>query len=236
MIEAVLFDFGGTLFDYEPTNYFILGSVAREFGMDIKDTDPILSLAFQKQEEFVHTLFLKQTEFKPGWMTDEDWRRGDEILLETLDLHSQEAKDALAQRFLARDYYCYTLFPDAYSTLDSFKKAGVKLGIVSNLGEKSVPARYKMLEEHNLTHFFSSIVLSGERGVSKPNPKIFSIALEELEISNPQNVYHVGDSYIFDVIGARDSGINPILIDANKGRTHDCWVIGSLSETLTLLE
>ena len=230
MIEAVLFDFGGTLFDYEPTNYSILGAVARDFGKDIKDTDPILSLAFQKQEEYIHILFLKMKEFKSGWITEENWRRGDEILLETLDLHSQEAKDALAKRFHDRSYYQYKIFPDAFSTLKTLKEMGVKLGVVSNLGAKGVPRRYEMLDEHYLTQFFSSIVLSGDRGVSKPNPKIFSIALEELDVKEPANVLHIGDSYIFDVIGARNSGITPILIDTNKGRDHNCKVIKSLSE------
>ena len=49
MVEAVLFDFWGTLFDYKPTNYEILGKVAREFGIEIEDTDPRLSRAFHKQ-------------------------------------------------------------------------------------------------------------------------------------------------------------------------------------------
>jgi putative hydrolase of the HAD superfamily len=237
MVEAVLFDFGGTLFDYEPSNYSILGNVARQFGKNIKDTDPILSVAFQRQEDFIYTLFQKQKEFKSGWITEENWRRGDEILLETIGLHSQESKDILAQRWHARDYfYCYKLFPDAYSTLDSLTRLGVKLGIVSNLGERGVPRRYEMIKEHNLTQFFSTIVLSGERGVAKPNPKIFSIALGELEVKSPKNVYHVGDSYVFDVLGARDSGIIPILLDTNKGSTRKCKIIGSLSEILTLLK
>ncbi len=236
MVEAILFDFGGTLFDYDPPNYSILGDVARKFGKNIQNTDPILSVAFQRQEEYIYTLFLKQKEYKSGWMTEKDWRKGDEILLETIGLFSQEAKDNLAQKFHERDYYVYNLFPDAYSTLSTLLKSGIKLGLVSNLGAKSVPLRYKMLEDNNLTQYFSSIVLSGERGIAKPNPKIFSIALEELHIENPQEVYHVGDSYVFDVIGARNSGINPILLDTNKGRTDDCIIIGSLSEIITVLD
>ena len=93
-----------------------------------------------------------------------------------------------------------------------------------------------MLEEHNLTQFFSSIVLSGERGVAKPNPKIFAIALDELRISNPKNVFDVGDTYVFDVIGARNSRITPILIDTNKGRDCDCEIIGSLSEVIRIVK
>ena len=122
------------------------------------------------------------------------------------------------------------------SVINKLKKDGIKLGIVSNLDANGVTDRYKMLKGNNLTQFFTSIVLSGEIGVSKPDPKIFSIALEELEIRSPQNVFHVGDSYIFDVLGAKDSGIIPILIDTNKGRKLDCQIIGSLSEIITLVK
>ena len=236
MIEAVLFDFGGTLFDYEPSNYSILGDVARECGKNIKDTDPILSLAFQRQEEYIHTLYLKKKMYTPGWMTEEEWRIGDGILLETLEIRSNEAKKSLAKRFHNRKIFHYTLFPDAYTTLKTLKEAGIKLGIVSNLSAKHVPSRYEMLKEHNLTEFFSTIVLSGERGISKPNPEIFSIALKEMNVKYPQNVFHVGDTYVYDVVGARNSGITPILIDTNKGREGDYMIIGSLSELIALID
>jgi putative hydrolase of the HAD superfamily len=234
MIEAVLFDFGGTLFDYEPSNYSILAAVAREFGKTIKDTDPILSIAFQRQEEYIHELLLQKKEYSMRWMTDEDWRRGDDILLDTLNIHSKGAKLSLAERFHNRKMHDYSLFPDAHTTLEILQSRGLKLGILSNLPAKYVPDRYKMIEEHNLTPFFSTIVLSGERGVSKPNPKIFTIALEELGVSDPKKVIYVGDTYVFDVVGARNAGLIPILLDTNKGRNVDCYVIKCLSELVEM--
>lgn len=235
MVEAVLFDFGGTLFDFWPSNYSILGDVAREFGMKVEDTDPRLSLAFQKQEEFIHSLLLQKEKYSVRLMSSEDWKKCDDILLDELEIHSKEAKQRLYDKFQERSYYEYTLFPDTFNTLKTIKDAGIKLGLVSNLGKKGVPLRYRMLDENNLTQFFSSIVLSGERGVAKPNPRIFEIALEELEINNPNNVYHVGDSYYFDVVGARKVGIQGVLLDPIKGRRCDCEVISSPSGILTLL-
>ena len=55
--------------------------------------------------------------------------------------------------------------------------------------------------------------LSGERGVVKPDPRIFSIGLEELNINKPQEVYNVGDSYFKDFLGARRAGIVGVLLD-----------------------
>ena len=115
------------------------------------------------------------------------------------------------------------------------KNAGIKIGLVSNLGKKNIQKRYDMLDEFNLTQFFSSIILSGEIGVHKPDSKVFSAALDELNIRNPKDVYHVGDSYYFDVLGARKLGIVGVLLDTNKGRICDCEIIGSPSGILPLL-
>jgi len=236
MTEAVLFDFGGTLFDYNPTNYSILADVAREFGLTIENSDPLLSRAFQLQEEYIHSLMIERNEFSMDWMTSHDWRRCDEILLKTLNIKSQLALEMLVKKFQARGMFHYKIFPDTYSTLKSLKDSGIKLGVVSNLPAKYVPDRYKMLKQYNLVQFFSSIVLSGERGVSKPNPEIFLIALKELGVSLPDQVYHIGDSYIFDVIGAKNSSIIPILFDPNKGRNCDCRSIRSLSEIIEIIK
>jgi HAD superfamily hydrolase (TIGR01549 family) len=232
MIEGVLLDFGGTMYEYNPPNYAILADTAREFGMDISNSDPILSIAFQRQEEYINNLLLQRPEYSMKSITDEDWRRGDEILLKTLDIHSQDAKDFIAKRFHERDYYYYNIFPDTHSTLKTLSDMGKKLGVVSNLGAKGVPRRYEMLEESKIRHFFSSIVLSGERGVAKPNPKIFEIAVKELNI-DAQYLLHVGDSYYFDVVGARNAGIGyQLLLDTNMGRKCDCKLIKSLKEII----
>ncbi len=234
-VEAVLFDFGGTLFDFKPSNYHILGSVAREFGMDIKDTDPRLSLAFQKQEEYIHTLMLQKKNYSIRSMTPQDWKNCDDVLLESLGIHSQAVKQRLYEKFQERSYWVYIIFPDTFDTLKTLKEAGIKIGLVTNLGERGVPKRYEMLDEFNLTQFFSSIVMSGERGIEKPDPKIFSITLEELNVKDPSKVYHVGDSYYMDVQGARKLGITGVLLDTNKGRKCDCDIIGSPSGILTLI-
>lgn len=234
-VEAVLFDFGGTLFDFKPSNYHILGSVAREFGMDIEDTDPRLSLAFQKQEEYIHTLMLKKEKYSITSITPQDWKNIDDILIKSLGIHSQAAKQRLYDKFQERSYWVYDIFPDTFDTLKTLKEAGIKIGLVTNLGEKGVPKRYEMLDEFNLTQFFSSIVMSGEKGIEKPYPKNFLIALEELKIKDPSKVHHVGDSYYMDVQGARSAGITGVLLDTNKGRKCDCEIIGSPSGILSLL-
>jgi putative hydrolase of the HAD superfamily len=49
-------------------------------------------------------------------------------------------------------------------------------------------------------------------GVAKPDPAIFSFALEVLDVK-AENVAYVGDSYANDVVGARSAGMQPFLLD-----------------------
>ena len=51
----------------------------------------------------------------------------------------------------------------------------------------------KVISNHQLTGFFESIVISGDVGVSKPNPRIFDGALDQTGLS-PSEVVYVGDT------------------------------------------
>jgi HAD superfamily hydrolase (TIGR01509 family) len=68
-----------------------------------------------------------------------------------------------------------------------------------------------------LEQFFETIVVSAEVGVEKPDPAIFAIALESLDLA-PEEVVYVGDMAI-DVQGARSAGIRPILIRRDERLT-----------------
>jgi len=75
----------------------------------------------------------------------------------------------------------------------------------------------KVISNHQLTGFFESIVISGDVGVSKPDPRIFDVALEQTGLS-PSEVVYVGDT-AEDVTAARAAGIAPILIQRQANAT-----------------
>ena len=88
-----------------------------------------------------------------------------------------------------------------------FKK-NKKIALISNFDYP--PHIYSVLSEMNIYEYFDSIVISGEVGVKKPNPAIFSFALEQTDLRNDEVVY-IGDAPE-DIQGARAAGIYPILI------------------------
>jgi putative hydrolase of the HAD superfamily len=57
------------------------------------------------------------------------------------------------------------------------------------------------------------IVDSAVVGVAKPDPAIFAIALEALNVPSGPSVLHVGDSLRYDVAGAVAAGLQPVHMD-----------------------
>ena len=82
------------------------------------------------------------------------------------------------------------------------------LGLISNFNHP--PHVHQVLAEFRLADFFEVIVVSGEVGVKKPNPRIFEVALERTGLP-PGAVVYVGDTDE-DVAGARAAAIRPIAI------------------------
>jgi HAD superfamily hydrolase (TIGR01549 family) len=82
------------------------------------------------------------------------------------------------------------------------------LALISNFDHP--PHIYSILTKFKLIHFFDSIIISSEVGVKKPNPEIFSYALEQNNLK-PNEVCYIGDTKD-DVAAAIMANINPILI------------------------
>lgn len=104
--------------------------------------------------------------------------------------------------------------PEAPKVLAALRKEK-SLALVSNFDH---PRHLrKVVATHGLSPLFRSIVISGEIGVRKPDPRIFGKAFEETGLS-PRQVVYVGDTEE-DVIAARTAGIRPVLIRRPHDRT-----------------
>jgi HAD superfamily hydrolase (TIGR01549 family) len=99
------------------------------------------------------------------------------------------------------------LDPEAIAVLTTLKGTR-RLALISNFDHP--PHARRILSEAGLDHCFETIVISGEVGIKKPDPKIFQIALETTGLRADEVVY-VGDTQE-DVDGAIAAGIRPILI------------------------
>ena len=79
------------------------------------------------------------------------------------------------------------------------------------------------------------IVDSTVVGVAKPDPEIFRFALEPMGLRPDQCIY-VGDTYRYDVVGARRAGLQPVLLDPYGLHMDSNYAtIGSLHELADLI-
>ena len=100
------------------------------------------------------------------------------------------------------------LLPGARDALVALRNTGLRLAAVSN-SEGTVE---RLLVELGLRPLFEAVVDSWEVGFSKPDPRIFEVALSRMAISADRAIM-VGDSWSSDVEGARQAGIKSVLID-----------------------
>ena len=114
-----------------------------------------------------------------------------------------------------------TLYDDVVPTLEYLRDAGFKLAIVSNWDTPLDP----LTERLGIAHYFDVIVASHDSLIrsSKPDPYIFNYTLATVGVSAEETIY-VGDTYETDIVGARNAGIRPILVDRDgtqEGRWHE---------------
>ncbi len=126
------------------------------------------------------------------------------------------------------------LYDDVVPTLQHLRDAGFQLAIVSNWDAPLDP----LIERLGIADYFDTIVASHDVRVKseKPDSHIFNYTLAAIGVSAEEAV-HVGDTYEADVIGAKNVGIRPILIDRDStqiGRWKD--TIQNLAELPILLK
>jgi putative hydrolase of the HAD superfamily len=100
-----------------------------------------------------------------------------ESVLDALGL----ADSALDAREIARQMVLHVgiePFEDTLPALERFTSLKIRLGVISN----GWPSLDRQLREVGLRHFFDLLVVSAHVGSRKPEPRIFEVALEFLEI------------------------------------------------------
>ena len=99
--------------------------------------------------------------------------------------------DALYE--LESDPDCNPFANDVGKTLRALNDRGLKIAVVSDIHFDLRPT----FDKAALLELVEAFVLSFERGVQKPDPSIFRIALDELDVE-PQEALMVGDRPAYD--------------------------------------
>jgi putative hydrolase of the HAD superfamily len=103
----------------------------------------------------------------------------------------------------------------AADTLRALSTAGYKLAVVSNAWGTIA----EWLERHKVCSVsddelprVGAVIDSHLVGIEKPDPRIFQLALDALDVA-PERSLYVGDTVRFDVKGALAAGLQPVHVD-----------------------
>jgi putative hydrolase of the HAD superfamily len=104
--------------------------------------------------------------------------------------------------------------PQAAEVLETLEKTKT-LGLISNFDHP--PHVRGLLRECGWLSYFTTIVISGDVGFKKPDPRIFQLALAETGFL-PEEAVYVGDTEE-DMKGARCAGMTSVLIARGENGT-----------------
>jgi putative hydrolase of the HAD superfamily len=111
------------------------------------------------------------------------------------------------------------LYPHVREVLDVLRRR-YPLAVVTDA--QSAYARGE-LHQVGLLDYFDPIVVSGDHGFRKPDPRLFQFALDGMNVA-AQHALYVGNDMHRDIFGAREAGMQTAMFDSDQGtKEHlDC--------------
>jgi len=79
------------------------------------------------------------------------------------------------------------------------------------------------LHKVGLLGYFDPVVVSGDHGYRKPDPRLFQLALDGMAVAAGNTLY-VGNDMYRDIYGAREAGLTTVMFDSDQGEKtyRDC--------------
>ena len=209
--ELILFDAGGTLVLIDPDqfNAFISG-----WDLPAVTNDLLFTAHFRAMSDFSHRL-------RDGDTVDFHWWVEHFFGLAGLPLRS-----GMVQAFGGGPGMWNHAIPGARQTVVDLRARGYRVAVVSN----SDGTVSESLEAAGFGGLFELVIDSTNVGISKPDPGIFRIALDALEVA-ARDAWYVGDSPYHDIGGARAAGLAAaVLIDPLALGAPDQLSVRSIAE------
>ena len=198
-IEHVFFDLDHTLWDFEKNSELTFYKIFDE--LQFKIDVPYFLEVYKPLNRMFWRMYREEK------ISKEDLRY--QRLKTVFDKIDFSISDDYINK-IAVDYINYLpnfnhLFDDTFEVLDYLKNK-YTLHIITNGFEE---IQTKKMESSNILQYFDKVITSESVGVKKPNPKVFTYALE-LANANNKNSIMIGDSIEADIDGALNVGMKAI--------------------------
>jgi putative hydrolase of the HAD superfamily len=197
-VKAVLLDALGTLLELEPPAPKLVAEL-RARGVEVTEEEAWTALRaeidFYREHHDMGADEAGLAELRA---------RCTEVLRDALPVRPREVEDLRGALLASLRFRPY---PEVPAALRALRTGGARLVVVSNWDV----SLHEALDETGLAPLVDAALSSAEAGARKPDPRIFARALGAVGV-RAEDAVHVGDSFEYDVAGARAAGIEPVLV------------------------
>lgn len=230
-IQGVLFDLGNTLVSYYQAKDFnpILRKIIKQCCRSLADT----GICFDEQSVFEKAKELNKE--RPDLAVYPLADRLQLLFGQEMVLSTQQIND-LIDEFMKPIFSAAKVDTAAVPLLQALRRMGIKTGILSNT-PWGCPSElwYSELKRHDLADNIDLALFCVDVGWRKPAKIIFNTALQKLGLAAQDTIY-VGDDPCWDIEGARNAGLTPVLLTRDKVPLNiEVATIKSLEEVLLLV-
>ena len=204
-IKHVFFDLDNTLWDFRKNAKFALDELYKKY-----DVENRYGFTFEEFHPFYHDsnegLWALIRDKK---ITKEELRaRRFKEAFDNLGIDN----DALAKIF--EEEYMETItnyneVVDGAMELLDYLKPNYQLHIITN---GFIEVSKRKIETSELNGYFDTVTYADEIKILKPDPRIFSLAMEKSGAKKDESIY-IGDDWIADAVGAKAFGMSAIFFD-----------------------
>lgn len=230
-IGAILFDLGNTLVGYYTSSEFplVLRQCLRECSSALGHPED----RARDEDLFERALLLNREQ--PDYAVRPLSARLQELFGADTSI-DEEAAGTLGTAFLKPIFAMARPDPQAVPLLEALRGRGIKTAIVSNTPWGSPADAWRAeLSRHGLLDKVDATVFCMDVGWRKPHRAPFDRALSLLEVA-PTDALFVGDDRRWDIVGAQNAGLRPVLLDRDAPESRpDYFTIPNLAGLIALL-
>jgi putative hydrolase of the HAD superfamily len=175
-------------------------SPAREFCVQVGIASwEGLWCAFAGDEEPIRRLREWAPEYRVGTWAD---------ALAEYGVTDADLPEAMAAAFVAARRNTYQPYPDALDALTALR-GSLPMAVLTN-GARCL--QREKLDGAGLAGWFDFVLVSGDIGIGKPDPRVFAACAERLGLE-PGGLLMIGDSLDRDIVGAHGAGFQALWVD-----------------------
>lgn len=225
-LEAVIFDWGGTLSEYALVDMEDMWLLAARHLAPARDLEVAAQLAA-----------IEDSFWQRSAVDHHAWTLAD-LLAEARAALGEDVAEAVMEEAGVRYLDAWTPHirheDDAVEVLSALRSRGLRIGLLSNTHwPRSFHERF--LERDGLIDLIDARLYTSEMSHTKPHAEAFRAALVALDVSDASRAVFVGDRPYDDISGARQAGMRGVLRRNPAVPAYDVTpdaTIESLSELL----